>query len=485
MAVFVASMKFFNTVLSFLGHSADAQLHAQHSDPSKRGSEPTGVLPNREEFEKAVTEAAHRADSDKSCFSVLQLGLDNLLLIQDGFGERVKDEVVIQVAERLHHLAGTEGRVAFDTDGKFLALVRGNGGVSLPLAKHILVAMAQPVEVNAYQHGAKCSIGIAVYPVHGTHSQLLGRAALALRIAQERGGEQICLYDPEMSARVRGEALLVHDLSQAIANRELSLHFQPKMDAASMQVTSAEALLRWRHPKHGFVSPMLFIPLAEKYRLMESIGRWVFEEACINAAEWLRSGLRMRVAVNISGYQMHQHDLVEQILSTLGRYGLTPGRFTCEITETAAMEDTQATRVTFDKMRQAGLHVSIDDFGTGYSSLAALRRLPAAELKIDMAFVKDLEGSQQARSIAKSIIDMAKALGLHVVAEGVETSGQSDILVSMGCDELQGYFFSMPVTADEVLRMAKSPIHAGASEFRNSLFATNFTELRNVARALV
>jgi EAL domain-containing protein (putative c-di-GMP-specific phosphodiesterase class I) len=296
-----------------------------------------------------------------------------------------------------------------------------------------------------------------------------------MRIARERGGNQLCIYEPAMSARLREEALLVLDLSQAIVNRELELYFQPKMDATSMQVTSVEALLRWKHPKRGFVSPMVFIPLAEKFRLMESIGSWVFKEACVNAARWLKCGLRMRVAVNISGYQMRQDDLVTQILSTLDHFGLEPGRFTCEITETAAMEDTQSTRKTFQEMRQAGLHVSLDDFGTGYSSLAALRRLPAAELKIDMAFVKDLEQSNEARFIAKSIIDMAKALDMHVVAEGVETAGQSDLLVGMGCDELQGYLFSVPIPADALQAMAENRVNTGAAEFRDSLFANDFS----------
>ena len=442
--------------------------------------EAAGGLLDKDGFEKAVTEAVRRADADRSSFSVLQLELDNLFLIQDGFGDLVKDEVLRHVSVRLLHIAGSEGKVAFDTEGKFLTLVRGHGGISQPLAKRSLAAITQPIEIQSHQHQTRGSVGIAVYPEHGSQAQLLRRSALALRMAQQSGGDQICLYAPEMSARVHDEALMVHDLSQAIGHRELILYFQPKVDAASMQVTSAEALLRWKHPQRGFVSPTVFVPLAEKYGLMGSIGAWVFEAACVNAAEWLRSGLRMRVAVNISAYQMHQDDLVQQILSTLQRYGLAPGRFTCEITESAAMEDTQATRATFEKMRAAGLHVSIDDFGTGYSSLAALRRLPVAELKIDMAFVRDLESSQEARSIAKSIVDMAKALGLHVVAEGVETAAQSDLLVGMGCDELQGFLFSLPIPADELLRMAQNPVHTGASEFRNSLFATDFIELKSV-----
>jgi diguanylate cyclase (GGDEF)-like protein len=472
-------MEFFKNILGRRGKSLGSGAPNQASKQSELGGAAAGAFSSKSAFEKELAEAVRRADADRSFFSVLQVGVDNHLLIQDGFGESAKEQVLLRVAERLSQNAGTQGTVSRDSDGKFLLLLRGNGAISQPFAKRVLVALAQPIEVNGHQHKTRCSIGIAVYPEHGPQAQIYGNVALALRIAQERGGDQIALYDPEMSARVRDEAMMVHELSQAIAHRELALYFQPKIDAQSMQVTAAEALLRWKHPQRGMVSPAVFIPLAEKYNLMESIGRWVFEEACINAAQWLKSGLRMRVAVNISGYQMHQEDLVEQILSTLARLDLEPGRFTCEITETAAMEDTQATRITFEKMRQAGLHVSIDDFGTGYSSLAVLRRLPAAELKIDMASVKDLETSAEARSIAKSIIDMAKALKLRVVAEGVETGGQSDILVGLGCDELQGYLFSMPISADELQHMSNNRVQSGAADFRNSLFATNFIELHS------
>jgi EAL domain-containing protein (putative c-di-GMP-specific phosphodiesterase class I) len=207
---------------------------------------------------------------------------------------------------------------------------------------------------------------------------------------------------------------------------------------------------------------------------MGSIGPWVIEEASRRAGEWLKIGLRMRVAVNISGYQMRRDDLVESIELALKRHGVHPASFTCEITETVAMEDTQATQLTFEKMRKTGLHVSIDDFGTGYSSLGSLRKLPAAELKIDRAFVSDLEDSEEARSIAKSIIDMARALNMKVIAEGVESVGQRDILVGMGCDEMQGFLFSMPIPAAELREMAEQRHDADSSGFRDSLFATDF-----------
>lgn len=214
---------------------------------------------------------------------------------------------------------------------------------------------------------------------------------------------------------------------------------------------------------------MVFIPLAERYGLIGAIGSWVIDEACQKAAGWRERGLRMRVAVNISGYQMREDDLVERIEAALRRNNLQPARFTCEITESVAMEDTKVTQATFEKMRQAGFHVSIDDFGTGFSSLAMLRRLPAAELKIDRAFVTDLEHSEDARSIARSVVNLAKALNLHVVAEGVETSGQCDLLVEMGCNELQGYLFSKPIRADDLEWLALDS-NRHEVQFRPSLF---------------
>jgi EAL domain-containing protein (putative c-di-GMP-specific phosphodiesterase class I) len=269
---------------------------------------------------------------------------------------------------------------------------------------------------------------------------------------------------------VRDQAVLVQELRSALENDQFELYYQPKVDAVTLQVTAAEALLRWHHPIRGIVSPAIFIPLAERHGLIGSIGNWVIDEACKQAASWRERGLHMRVAVNISGYQMREGDLVERIESALLRNRLQPGRFTCEITESVAMEDTKMTMLTFDKMRQAGFHVSIDDFGTGFSSLAALRRLPAAELKIDRAFVIDLEESEDARLIAQSIINLATSLSLRVVAEGVETVGQCNLLVQMGCNELQGFLFSKPIPAKDLEWLALDSHRPEDVAFRPSLF---------------
>jgi len=271
---------------------------------------------------------------------------------------------------------------------------------------------------------------------------------------------------------LREQAELLQDLRHALERGQLELYYQPKIDARSLQVTAAEALLRWKHPRRGMVSPAVFIPLAERHGLIAEIGLWVIEEACRQAAQWRRGGLRMRVAVNISGHQLRHDGLVQRIEAALKRHGIPPGRLTCEITESVAMEDTRQTRAAFERLRRAGLHISIDDFGTGHSSLAVLRRLPAAELKIDRAFVTDLATSAEARSIVKTIVELAGTLHLRVVAEGVETEDQRDQLVALGCDELQGHLFARPMTAASLALWADTDSETGAAEpmFRASLF---------------
>jgi EAL domain-containing protein (putative c-di-GMP-specific phosphodiesterase class I) len=218
------------------------------------------------------------------------------------------------------------------------------------------------------------------------------------------------------------------------------------------------------------VSPAKFIPIAEKHGLIVMLGTWVMDSALAQAAVWRKAGMRMRVAINVSGYQMRQDDFAQRLERGLKSHGLTPGRFTVEVTESVAMEDTEVTRAAFTRMQQVGLHVSVDDFGTGHSSLASLRRLPASELKIDRAFVCDVEHSAEAQTIVKAIVDMAHTLGLRVVAEGVETEDQRDFLVDAGCDELQGYLFAKPMNARAITLWAMDAPVTLAQSFRPSIF---------------
>jgi diguanylate cyclase (GGDEF)-like protein len=433
----------------------------------------TGLL-TLDKFEARLDEEVQRADQMANSLSILAVAIDNFGLISNGFGESSAADVIKLAAERLLTCSDEDASVCKVAAAEYALVVSGGAHAGTMLAQRIKSEFTRPFQIGSDKVNLTCSIGIAVYPVHGARTNIISYAILAMRSLQNSGGADYCLYDPQIGILAREEALLVNDLRQALQRGHFELYFQPKVDAQSLQVTAAEALIRWHHPARGFVSPEVFIPLAEKYGLIGPIGTWVIEEACRQAHGWADSGLRMRVAVNISGYQMRQDNLVEFIQSVLSTHGLQPERFTCEITETIAIEDTQATQLTFEKMRRAGFHVSIDDFGTGYSSLASLQRLPAAELKIDQAFVKDLEQSEKSRSIVRSIVQLAKACNLRIVAEGVETAGQRDLLVAMGCDDLQGYLFSMPMSGEDLQRLSMNRFSKDSADFRDSLYANSF-----------
>jgi diguanylate cyclase len=432
--------------------------------------DPLTGLCNRTAFEAQIDAAAARADRGLVPVTLMVLGLDNFRAVNDAYGLRLGDALLVQAAERLVDFAGDAKRVARASGDEFLLLLDTGLDGALVQAELLRQRVAAPYIVEGQPLQVGASIGIAVYPEHGSRPRLAAHAALALRSVKAAGGGGHALYDPLMSVNQREQAELLHELRQALARHEFQLYYQPKVDAHSLQITAAEALLRWMHPKRGMVSPVTFIPLAERHGLIAEIGLWVIEEACRQAAQWRELGLRMRIAVNISGHQLRRDDLVDQIEASLARHQIPPGRLTCEITESVAMEDTAVTRAAFQRLGRAGLHVSIDDFGTGHSSLAALRRLPAAELKIDRAFVTDLGHSDDARSIVRAIVQMAHSLQLKVVAEGVETETQRDELVQLGCDELQGFLFAKPMSAQALALWAQDDGDVAASAFRPSLF---------------
>jgi diguanylate cyclase len=444
------------------------QAHSELSELKQR--DPLTGLANRAEFEAQIDAAVARADRGLVPLAVLVLGLDNFRAVNDAYGLRVGDALLVQAGERLVAFAGDAKRVARASGDEFLLLLDAGLDGAMVQAELLRQRVSQPFVVEGQPLQIGASIGIAVYPDHGSRPRLPAHALLAMRSVKAAGGGGHALYDPAMSVNQREQAELLHDLRQALARHEFQLYYQPKVDAHSLQITAAEALLRWQHPKRGMISPVTFIPLAERHGLIADIGLWVIEEACRQAAQWRELGLRMRIAVNISGHQLRRDDLVDQIEASLARHGVPAGRLTCEITESVAMEDTAITRAAFERLGRAGLHVSIDDFGTGHSSLAALRRLPAAELKIDRAFVTDLGHNDDARSIVRAIVQMAHSLQLRVVAEGVETEAQRDELVRLGCDELQGFLFAKPMSAQALALWAQDDGDVAASAFRPSLF---------------
>lgn len=360
------------------------------------------ALLNPTAFNAQIEHKVLRVQQAGGAFCVVYVGLDNFERLNDGFGKAVGDLLLVEASRRIASAKGIELEACRMFGGEYALLVSGGAAMGRLAAENIIARLSEPVEVQGLVTRLSCSIGVSVYPEHGAQEKIVAHAALAMRSVKSSGGSDYCVYEPQMGVEIREQVKLVNDLRGAVAQNQFQLYFQPKVDARTLQVTAAEALLRWHHPQRGFISPVVFIPLAERHGLIGEIGNWVIHEACRHAGQWRENGLRMRVAVNISGYQMREDDLVDRIEAALACNHLQPGRFTCEITESVAMEDTRVTKQTFERMRQAGLHVSIDDFGTGFSSLAALRKLPAAEMKVDRAFVCDLEESEDARVIVKS-----------------------------------------------------------------------------------
>jgi diguanylate cyclase len=429
----------------------------------------TGLL-TRPELEAAVEQAVHRHTVKAEPVSVVYLGLDDFRVINDGYGHVVGDAVLKKVAKRLSQLVDGKPCVSRVGGDEFAVLMMADLPRTLAFAKRVLKVLSAPIKVDNVELRLTASIGVAGFPEHGLANRLLPSAATAMRSVKRGGGGACAAFEAAMRVDTRDQADLLQDLRRAIERKQLQLVYQPKIDAASLQITAAEALLRWQHPRRGLVMPGVFIPLAEKHGLMGAMGDWVIEEAARQAASWRERGLRMRVAINISGQQLRQDELVERIEAALKRHHIDPSRLTCEITESVAMEDTKQTRAAFERLRKAGFHVSIDDFGTGHSSLAVLGRLPAAELKIDRAFVTDLGQSERAETIVKTVIQMARSLGLRVVAEGVETPEQRDLLVKLGCDELQGYLFAKPMSPEALVLWAVNDTTSAAPTFRPSLF---------------
>jgi len=441
------------------------------------------ALLSREDFEEAVEDAVGRCDESSGTLCALLINLDNFDDVNQGYGHRQADEMIAEATTRLLAQCGQGMPMTRMGGVDFALLVPGDKNAACALAARLCEALTAPtfaIEGRAAT-GMTCSIGLAIYPLHGARQRLIDHASTAMRQVKRAGGGDYMVFDPKMAVDHREQAELLADLRQAVERGQLELYYQPKVDARSMQFTAAEALVRWHHPQRGMISPALFIPMAERHGLIGAIGSWVIDDATRQAAAWRAVGLRMRVAINISAYQMRQDDLVDHIEAALARHKLQPSRFTCEITESVAMEDTRVTQRSFERMRKAGLHVSIDDFGVGQASLSYLRRLPAAELKIDASFVQDMECSADARSIVDAVVRLAHALNLRVVAEGVETERQRDLLVKMDCDELQGFLFARPMSAtalttlaslddDSVYGRKSGNIASEKSGFRDSLF---------------
>ena len=445
------------------------QAQGEHHKHSMR--DPLTRLPNRLMFEGTLAQAVQRADATSGGLALLFIGIDGFKHINQSFGHRGGDQVLRTQTLRLRALAMPHmvARVGGD---EFVMLLVGDPSEhnAAQLAARLQEALGQPITLNGQEASLACSIGIAMYPEHGALSTLIAHADAAMREAKSTGGATFCFFEPRMVTGPRDQATLLRDLRRAMARGQFELYYQPKIDAPSGEITGAEALIRWHHPKRGMVGPEVFIPMAERSGLIGALGLWVIDEACRQAAQWRDQGLRMRVAINLSPYQLRDPELAGYIAAALKKHKVNPKLLTCEITESVAMQDSVTTMKFFSALAAVGVHISIDDFGTGYSSLSYLRKLPAEELKIDRSFVLDLETSSDARAVVDAVVKLGQALHLKVVAEGVETEAQNQILRSLGCNELQGYLFAKPMSAKALALWAINDVGPRSLVFRQSLF---------------
>jgi diguanylate cyclase (GGDEF)-like protein len=441
-------------------HDANQRLHRLAFQDALTG------LPNRAHFEERLSRLFDDAGPTPSAMAVLFVDIDGFKAVNESFGHAAGDQVLQEVGQRLSALARPQDMAARIGGDEFVLLVIAPGSheAAAAVAQRTLHTLVAPYALpDGSEVRLSCSIGIALHPEHGPINRLIGNADAAMFDVKRSGGSAFGFFAPRMELDASDQLALQTDLRQAIERHELTLSYQPKVDAHSGKFTGVEALVRWQHAVRGAVGPAALIAVAERFGLIGALGEWVFDEACRQMRAWQDAAMRIPVAVNLSAQQMRQDDLVQRIQRTLDRHGVDAALLTFEITESVAMEDTLATQRLFAELARAGASLAIDDFGTGHSSLAHLRTLPARQLKIDRSFVADLGQSGDAMAIVDAVIRLAHALGLRVVAEGVETERQRDILQTLDCDEFQGYLFARPMTAERLVRWVAG--EEGARQF--------------------
>ena len=410
-------------------------------------------LPNRSHFEERLEGLLGYVGRSPSAMAVYFIDIDGFKAVNESFGHGAGDEVLQEVGRRLAALARPQDTAARVGGDEFVLLVAtpGSHDAAAAVAQRALHALISPYALSGGREARlSCSIGIALFPEHGPTSRLIANADAAMFAVKRTGGSTYAFFEPRMELDATDQLELQNDLRLAIERGELALYYQPKVDARTGEFTGAEALVRWQHAERGAVGAAELIAVAERFGLIGAVGEWVLDETCRQIRAWEVAGLRMRIAVNLSAHQLRQDDLVQRIRRTLKRHRVDAALLTFEITESVAMEDTNATLRSFAQLARAGASLAIDDFGTGHSSLAYLRTLPARQLKIDRSFVSDLGVSGDAMAVVDAVIRLAHALGLRVVAEGVETERQRDILQTLGCDEFQGYLFARPMDAEHL-----------------------------------
>ncbi|MFA9218408.1 MAG: EAL domain-containing protein [Sphingomonadaceae bacterium] len=416
-------------------------------------------LPNRILLQDRLTQAAAFANRSGHPLWVMLIDLDRFKFVNDSLGHKAGDQLLKTVAQRLQDSVRESDTVARLSGDEFVAILSEypDAPLTLDVTQRIMRAVAQPVPLEGKEFFVTCSIGVAVYTPDGTPaSNLIEHADIAMYRAKKMGRNNTQFYQPAMNEEALERLRIESALRSALERQEFVLHYQPQVDLCSGRVVGMEALIRWQHPELGMVAPHRFISLAEETGLIVPIGAWVLRTACAQAKLWQAAGHGpLRVAVNLSPRQFSEPSLLAEIASVLADTGLPPACLDIELTEGLFMSDVGQAVELLHKLKGLGLALSIDDFGTGYSSFSYLRQFPIDVLKIDRSFVSDIRGDDEA-AIVVSIIALAHNLKLRVIAEGVESEEQLDYLRRHGCDELQGYYFSPPISADAFTQLLDS-----------------------------
>ncbi|HEX5801761.1 MAG TPA: bifunctional diguanylate cyclase/phosphodiesterase [Azospira sp.] len=425
--------------------AAEARIdHLAHHDAL------TGLF-NRYNLESRLAQSLLAVRRENRLLAVMFIDLDRFKVINDTLGHHIGDLLLVEVARRLGTCVRESDIVARLGGDEFVVALTSlacDMDAALIAAK-ILNALGQPYTIEGKLLHSTPSIGISMFPFNGETSELLMKNAdTAMYYAKEKGRNNFQFFSPAMTAAATERMELERDLRGALADGQYELHYQPQICARNGRLCGVEALIRWRHPELGLIPPAKFIPIAEETGVIEEIGAWVLREACRQKAEWRRAGfLDLRVAVNLSAYQLRSPALLAEVRMAMAAHGIGPGELELEVTESTAMEDPERAIGQLKALRDMGIELAIDDFGTGYSSLAYLKLLPIHTLKLDRAFVRDIETDENDAAISAATLALAHNLGLKVVAEGVETEAQREFLSRHNCDLLQGYLFGRPAPA--------------------------------------
>jgi diguanylate cyclase (GGDEF)-like protein/PAS domain S-box-containing protein len=423
-------------------------------------------LPNRTLFMDRLEHAIDRCTRRGRFVGVLFLDLDRFKLVNDNFGHDRGDQLLVDVAQRLRTCLRRIDTIARVGGDEFTILLEDltSAGDAILIAERVMEALREPIRLDGQEVFVTASIGIALGDAaqSATGQGLLRDADVAMYRAKANGRAGYEVFRASMRESGKGRLKTEADLRRALARDELRLHYQPQVELATGRIVGFEALVRWEHPERGLLAPAAFVPIAEESGLVLPLGRWVLETACRQASEWcadpeIRRGIVM--AVNLSPRQFRHPHLVDDLAQVLTRTRLDPDALEIEITEGTAMGDADATVRTLERLKTLGVRLAIDDFGTGYSSLSYLRRFPIDVLKVDRSFVAGLPGNGGDAAIIRSVVSLARALGLKAVAEGVETPAQLEELRALGCDQGQGYLFGKPVPAEEAERLLRDSSH--------------------------